>query len=158
MTADRDEAPAPSYVFDDGGRKAAGFARKSKHGDCVVRAIAIAAERPYLTVRKELNERAAGLTDVAEDRAWPDTYRPYLAELGWRWVPTMHIGSGCKVHLRAAELPAGRIIARTSKHLVAVIDGVLHDNHDSSRGGTRCVYGYWMRGRDVGLERKAGAS
>jgi hypothetical protein len=25
-----------------------------------------------------------------------------------------------------------------------VIDGVLHDTHDCTRGGTRCVYGYWI--------------
>jgi len=25
-----------------------------------------------------------------------------------------------------------------------VIDGVLHDTHDCSRDGTRCVYGYWL--------------
>jgi hypothetical protein len=40
-------------------------------------------------------------------------------------------------------LPNGRLIARCSRHLVAVIDGVIHDTHDSSRDGTRCVYGYW---------------
>jgi hypothetical protein len=67
----------------------------------------------------------------------------YIESLGWQWTPMMKIGSGCKVHLRADELPSGRIIARVTKHLVAVIDGVIHDTHDCSRGGTRCVYGYW---------------
>ena len=55
----------------------------------------------------------------------------------------MSIGSGCKVHLRADELPSGRLIVSLANHVVAVIDGVLHDTHDSSRDGTRCVYGYW---------------
>jgi hypothetical protein len=55
----------------------------------------------------------------------------------------MHIGSGCQVHLRREELPAGRLVVQASKHVVAVIDGVIHDTHDSSRDGTRCVYGYW---------------
>lgn len=67
---------------------------------------------------------------------------------GWVWTPTMFIGSGCKVHLRGDELPAGRLIVSVSKHLVAVIDGVIHDTYDCSRNGTRCVYGYY---------RKAGA-
>ena len=58
----------------------------------------------------------------------------------------MRIGSGCKVHLRADELPAGRLIdVRVARHLAAVIDGVIYDNHDCSRGGTRCVYGYYRR-------------
>ena len=55
----------------------------------------------------------------------------------------MQIGSGCKVHLRSDELPGGRLIVRTSRHLVAVIDGEIHDTYDPSREGTRCVYGYY---------------
>ncbi len=56
---------------------------------------------------------------------------------------SMQIGSGCKVHLRADELTSGRLVANVSRHFVAVIDGVIHDTHDCSRDGTRCVYGYW---------------
>ncbi len=55
----------------------------------------------------------------------------------------MKIGQGCTVHLRADELPGGRLIVRVSRHMCAVIDGVIHDTHDPSRAGTRCVYGYW---------------
>jgi hypothetical protein len=44
---------------------------------------------------------------------------------------------------RNGELPIGRLIVSVSKHLVAVVDGVIHDTHDPSRAGTRCVYGYW---------------
>jgi hypothetical protein len=59
----------------------------------------------------------------------------------------MQIGSGCTVHLRPKELPAGRLVVSVSKHLTAVIDGVIHDTHDCSRRGTRCVYGYWQPGQ-----------
>ena len=55
----------------------------------------------------------------------------------------MAIGSGCTVHLRADELPPGRLIVGVSRHTTAVINGVVHDTHDPTRGGTRCVYGYW---------------
>ena len=55
----------------------------------------------------------------------------------------MSIGSGCRVHLRADEPPPGRLIVKISRHYTAVIDGVIPDTHDASRGGTRCVYGYW---------------
>ena len=55
----------------------------------------------------------------------------------------MGIGTGCKVHLRADELPAGRLVAALSHHMVAVIDGIIHDTYDCSREGTRCVYGYF---------------
>jgi hypothetical protein len=58
----------------------------------------------------------------------------------------MGIGTGCSVHLRANELPPGRLIVSVSKHLVGVIDGVIHDTHDCSRAGDRCVYGYFRDG------------
>jgi hypothetical protein len=73
------------------------------------------------------------------------TIRQVLDDLGWTWTPTMKIGSGCTVHLRAGELPTGRLIVNVSRHMVAVIDGVIHDTHDPSRDGTRCVYGYWKQ-------------
>jgi hypothetical protein len=57
----------------------------------------------------------------------------------------MRIGSGCKVHLAKDELPNGRLIVRVSKHITAVINGVIHDTHDFSRDGTRCVYGYFTK-------------
>ena len=62
-----------------------------------------------------------------------------------RFPAPIKIGSGGKVHLRAEELRAGRIMAQTAHHLVAVIDGVIHDTHDCSRGGTRCVYAYFSQ-------------
>jgi hypothetical protein len=57
----------------------------------------------------------------------------------------MQIGSGCNTHLKADELPSGRLVCNVSRHAVAVIDGVIHDTHDCSRGGKRCVYGYWHK-------------
>jgi hypothetical protein len=34
--------------------------------------------------------------------------------------------------------------AEASGRGVAVVDGVVRDTHDSSRDGTRCVYGFWF--------------
>lgn len=149
------------WVKNDGGRAAAGFTGHT--GDCVVRAIAIAAELPYREVYDRLHSDTLASRPVmarlelrygpqARRHASPRTgvnpkiYKSYLAELGFDWVPTMHIGSGCTTHLRAGELPDGRLIVRLSKHLAAVIDGEIHDTHDCGRGGERCVYGFWTRG------------
>ncbi|OYY52944.1 MAG: hypothetical protein B7Y05_24105, partial [Polynucleobacter sp. 24-46-87] len=60
-------------------------------------------------------------------------------------VPTMQIGQGCQVHLRASELPKGVLIVKVSKHLSAIVNGVIQDTHNPSRGGTRCVYGYYIK-------------
>lgn len=142
--------PQIEHVYDDGGRADAGY--RGDAGDCVVRAIAIATERPYQEVYDELFELNRGANKRGEKKSPRDggtrrtTIRRYLADAGWVWTPTMFIGSGCRVHLRADELPSGRLIVSLSKHLAAVIDGVLHDTADCSREGTRCVYGYWQPG------------
>ena len=138
------------FHYNDGGRSAAGY--KGLAGDCVVRAIAIAAETPYQDVYCGINlvarqferrTRCKGIS-CARQGVYRQTYRRYLAYLGWRWVPTMGIGTGCTVRMRSGDLPRGRIIVALSRHLAAVVDGVLHDTADTSRGGRRCVYGYWL--------------
>lgn len=139
-----------NWIYDDGGRATAGY--KGAAGDCVCRAIAIASQQPYEKVYDALNECAATerlgkrkrRRSSARMGVRKGTSRRYLEALGWRWVATMQIGQGCTTHLKASELPAGRLIVAVSKHLVAVIDGVIHDTHDPSRGETRCVYGYWV--------------
>jgi len=72
-------------------------------------------------------------------------YQAYLEEQGFVWVPTMKVGQGCTVHLRAEELPGGTIVCRLSRHLTTVVDGVIRDTFDPSRNGTRCVYGYFKK-------------
>jgi hypothetical protein len=140
------------FVFHDGGRAAAGY--RGSTGDCVTRAIAIATGKPYQEVYDALN-RLAEMERRSKRRrrrsssrtgVYRATYQRYLQALGWRWTPTMTIGSGCQVHLRASELPQGALLVKVSRHLTAVIDGVIHDTHDCSRAGTRCVYGYFSMG------------
>lgn len=142
------------YVFNDGGRAAAGY--KGETGDCGVRAMAIALQLPYQTVYEAANafgslergrkgrggkvKRSSARTGI-----FTGTMDRMLAGHGWVWKATMGIGTGCKVHLKADELPMGRLIVRVTNHYAAVIDRVLHDNHDCSREGTRCVYGYWHK-------------
>ncbi len=173
------------HIYNDGGRAAAGF--KGNTGDCVARSIAIAARLPYREVydvlalgnalerQSKRSHSASGKRTAREgirvQRKW---FKDYMASLGFQWVPTMHIGSGCTVHLEADELPAGRLVVSVSRHYTAVIDGVIHDiyNPAAERGATiyppgccveipkgavwlengngwaynpkRCVYGYWL--------------
>lgn len=139
---------AARFTLNDGGRAAAGF--RGKAGDCAARAIAIACGVPYREAYDAINEQAARerprggrAASDARTGVWPRTVGAIVEARGWTWIPTMQIGSGCRVHLRREELPAGRLIVRLSRHYVAVIDGVIHDTTDPARDGTRCVYGYW---------------
>lgn len=154
-----------TFIEDDGGRELAGY--KGKTGDCVTRAIAIATGLPYHEVYDGLYLGIREHSDTRNDKVarkiregnsgstprngvYKPIYKKYLNSIGWKFTPTMSIGSGCKVHLRADELPKGRLIVSVSKHMVAVIDGVIHDTYDPSREGTRCVYGYFIK-VDIGL-------
>jgi hypothetical protein len=166
-----------NWTYDDGGRAAAGF--RGKTGDCGVRAVAIATGRPYADVYDALHNlmKSHGRKGRGASPRTGTTMKAmkaYMASLGWNWVPTMGIGTGCTVHLRPDELPGGRIIVRLSGHYAAVIDGVLHDSFNSAeRAPTiypadylgnipdgakwlengngyiynpeRCVYGYWRQ-------------
>ena len=145
---------AMTFTYNDGGRKAAGY--QGDTGVCVVRAVAIATEQPYQAVYDALTEiersrpkskhNKRGSTTVRNGvQTRSKAFKDYMAALGWRWTPTMHIGSGCTVHLADGELPMGRIIVLVSRHMVAVIDSVIYDTHDPQRNGGRCVYGYWRK-------------
>ena len=146
------------YKYNDGGREDAGY--KGDAGDCVTRAISIVADLPYqkvyddltnltrhvrLTSNKKWTYNASPKDDSARTGIRKDIKKEYLLNLGFKWIPTMFIGQGCKVHLRQGELPMGKLIVAVSKHSVAVIDGVIHDTYDCSRDGTRCVYGYFQK-------------
>ena len=137
------------WVFDDGGRAAAGF--KGHTRDCVCRAIAIATQRPYKEIYNLINQFAKGERKTAHKGkssartgVYKQTVRKVMEHLCWVWHPTMQIGQGCTTHLRDGELPSvGRYIVTVSGHETALVDGVIHDTFDPSRGGDRCVYGYY---------------
>jgi hypothetical protein len=164
------------FIYNDGGRSSSGF--KGTTGDCVTRAIAIVTQKPYKEVYdalwKGIDEFSQGRSRAAKRAARgggkrgttprngvdKKVFHKYLLSLGMRWVPTMFIGQGCKIHLRADELPSGRLIVSVSKHLTAVIDGVVNDIYNPAREvhcteyingelshhiEERCVYGYYIK-------------
>jgi hypothetical protein len=148
------------WVRDDGGRKRAGYGAPKK--DCVARAVAIATGKSYREVREALvaathlyakthrNRVAKWITGGRGGRGFnPDkgcyeeVYGPYLKSVGWQYTST----KDRKVRLRADELPSGRLIVCVHQHLVAVIDGVIHDTYDSGGAGRRPVKGYYTEGQ-----------
>ena len=146
------------FQFNDGGRQKAGF--KGGAGDCVVRSIAIAANLPYMQVYEDLRLANESYAQSRNDRLAKrlsakgssprngnhrNVFHDYILRHGFKWVPTMKVGAGCQVHLRVDELPASTLIVKVSKHLTVVMDGVIQDTHDPSRGGSRCVYGYYIK-------------
>ncbi len=129
----------------DGGRAA--YFEAQGVGDCVTRAVAIATGMDYKQVYDTIT-KIVGYTP--RNGVKHSHTKKVMNHFGGRWTPLMKIGTGCKHHLCADEIPMhGRIICNVSKHVTAVIDGVLNDTYDCSRDGSRCVYGYWYFGESV---------
>ena len=139
------------FVYSDGGRSK--YFKAEHVRDCCVRAICNATGMDYKEVYDGINELAKAerkgtrkkTVSNARNGVYTKTADKYLKSLGWEWRPTMGIGTGCQVHVRADELPKGNLVLRLSKHFTCVKDGVLYDTFDCSEDGTRCVYGYWYK-------------
>ncbi len=114
-------------------------------GDCVTRSIAIASGRDY----KEVYNIIYKITgESPRNGVTKKNIQKIMKTLGYKWVSKMSIGSGVTCHLAKNEVPMdATIICNCSKHLVAVVNGVVNDNHDCRRDGTRAVYGYWIVNR-----------
>ncbi len=137
--------PKLPFQYDDGGRALAGF--KGKTGDCVARALAIATGLSYLTVYNTLSlgnskqRRSRGGKKKARTAARGINTRrkwfvDYMKALGFTWVPTMAVGTGCTVHLDSDELPAvGTLVVAVSRHYTTVVDGVIRDTYDPQERG-----------------------
>lgn len=133
-----------TWQQNDGGRSH--YFKGRDVGDCVVRAVTIASGKDYKWVYDQLSaiqKRQDGKTAREGVSVKNPAFKEFMKSLGFCWTPTMKVGQGCKVHLNGNELPAGRLVCQVSRHSVAVIDGAIHDTHDSTRDGKRCVYGYW---------------
>ena len=150
VKADQSRAPmhgaAKTFVRDDGGRAKAGFT-PADVADSLCRSLAIVTRRDYAEVHQEINAwaRDQGIRrrSPAEGGLYIEEHKEFLKQSGLVWVPTMQIGKGCEIHLRKEELPRGRLVVRISKRWTAAVNGMVHDTHDPSREGTRCVYGYY---------------
>ena len=147
------DAPAlKRFIYDDGGRAAAGF--NGITSDCACRAISIATGKPYQEVQDGLNALCAllgeplnGLRIVrglrrqrasAEIGIPPPITHLYLGQLGWCWTST----NAARLH--RCDPPTGRLVVKLTQHLVALIDNVVHDHGDYWRGH-RTVHGYFTR-------------
>lgn len=152
--------PTSSFIYNDGGRKAAGY--KGNPGDCVIRAIAIAADMPYNDVYEGMRQRNKQYRDSHNNKVsrqlkkrgtsprngnYKEVYEPYILELGFTWVPLSGIGMSDdkRTKLGRDKMPNGTVILRLGKHLCACIDGVVHDKFNPAENSTRQVYGYWIK-------------
>lgn len=128
-----------NFIYNDGGRLEAGFKTQT---DCGIRAVAIACDISYKDARAILKKSAKngkqGNGQIANG-IYKEDLNSALETFGFKWQQAPKFeGRKAKFY----DLPKGKIIARMSKHFVAVVDNVIHDTWDSSE---KMVYGYWTK-------------
>lgn len=125
----------PALIYNDGGRKAAGY--KGEARDCAVRAIAIATGKPYREVYTGLfltaktwpgrGRRARAIIKSPSPRTgvFVEVVSDYLESIGWR---------ESKVHVRLNDVLNMSIkhpaVLSIRKHITAMVDGGVHDTWD----------------------------
>lgn len=110
--------------------------RRSKKGDCVIRAFSIAADITWLEAFDVLVENARKTYNVPNGQ---QNYEQVFASLGYtsssikaeKGKKRMTLEGFCKSH------PKGRYIVSVANHLTAVVDGVCYDTWNPAN---KCVY------------------
>jgi hypothetical protein len=133
------------FCYDDGGRAAAGY--RGAASDCAARAIAIASGRPYDEIYHALAREAAhdwsgSGPNHPQTGIRKSTVARFLERRGWGFF-TLRQVAATRVRLRGENLPMGRLVVALATHVCAVIDGVIYDTYDCSRGGRSLVHGFW---------------
>lgn len=124
------------YIYDDGGRAAAGF-RGKPQGDCAVRAAAIAAGAPYRQVYRAMSEvNNAARLSVGLDKAPPSEGVSLAAakmEFASFGLVKSELPGKYRFTLTEAYNELGDLLAitRGGAHAVAVVDGAARDIWDS---------------------------
>lgn len=143
------------FVYNDGGRAAAGF--KGQTEDCVTRAIAIATGRPYREVYHTVNDvirlKKKNLrkpcTSSARTGVIPLLLTHIMKHFGFEHTNVTKITGTDIKHIsrenyKAGVFPEGVIIARLKRHVCVIKDGVVHDTFNPAEHGKTVLYGYWV--------------
>ena len=114
---------------------------KKRVGDCVIRAIANAEDKPWIEVFDALTKIARENYSVPN---WKDTYEAYLSK--YPTVPVKYEYNGKKYRLTPSDfyghaiLKKGNYVVREANHVTCVKDGVCEDTWDCSH---RAAYKIW---------------
>lgn len=117
-------------------------------GDCVIRAISTAIQKPYEQVYRELLEVAL---KTGYSIASKECYSKYLEKQGWKKCNqprkadnTKYTGEEwCKLVQQYTFNYPDKIVAHIGgNHIVAIINGKVWDTWDSTDG---CIGNYWIK-------------
>lgn len=116
------------YKYNHGGRHVnPDFRSNAGHGDCSVRAIAIATETPYWKVRHMLQSNIEG--DTIDDEGTSDWVSEIVLEkFGWEYITFEYPGK----QIRDVDFKKNRsYLVKYDSHIFAIVNGVVNDTFDS---------------------------
>lgn len=123
------------FIITDAGRSDS--TRPKQTNDCTVRAYAEARNISY--------DRAYEYVALLGRKSGRRFHfkKVVAANSIFRWLPFQAVKGQPRMNVEqfADQFTHGVYIARTAKHVLAVVDGVVHD--DCIPNGARCVYGAW---------------
>ncbi len=137
---------AMGFVQSDGGR--ARSRRPRQKDDCTVRALAVVTGRPYDEAYDALAAAGRRASRGFDFRRWAATACFAGFRLRWTPLPAVRGRPRTTPDSFVRDHPEGRFVLRTAKHVMACVDGAVHDTHQPRPG--RCVYGYWTLDRAPG--------
>lgn len=117
--------------------------KNRKTGDCVVRAISVAADMGYEQVIRDLFERGLKKGYVFNDRR---NYQAYLESLGFTKHPQPRKWDGRKYQVGEIDqlIQKNQVaIISMAHHLVGIVDSKIVDIWDCR---DKCIGNYWTRG------------
>lgn len=116
--------------------------KKKLVGDCVKRALALAADMPYNDVKNELNrmKKQTHCEEFNEKKNW----QPYLEKVlkaEYIKMPIVKAGDR-RVYMEdfVKMYPSGSYFVQFARHVVACVDGCFYDTWNSS---DKCIYCAW---------------
>lgn len=111
--------------------------RPKQRQDCVIRAIAIAEERPYDQIFDTFSDGGRKNNTGTPKKLW----KLYLHAFQRIAFPARAGLARVNLARFTEENPKGRYVLQMAGHLTACIDGVIHDTEPPRESG--CVYACW---------------
>lgn len=122
------------FKYNDGGRFASGFHHHTS--DCVTRSLSIALDIEYLKAHEYINNLIQMFGDTTSHVAKGMTMRTtkkLMKHFNLIWIQSNNL----------LEIPKEtKCILNVSRHVCAMVDGVINDTHDFREKSNR-IYGYW---------------
>lgn len=138
-------SPGDWFLRTDAGRSSS--RRPRQRNDCTVRALTVAFDISYDDAHGLLAESGRATGKRFDFRSWSKDAAVAGKRFVWRAFPAIKGERRMDPERFSACHPRGTYVLKTAKHVIACVDGIIHDDERPRPG--RCVYGAWAVTADL---------